>query len=298
MIDLLKKVLPSSKVKKDIEFTYNEIGDIEPILINEMSLISVVKKSILNLREKNSKLKIDRSFKKMSLIIPYRHRQEHLKKFIPTIKEHLDKQNIDYEIIVVEQDDKNKFNKAKLMNIGALNSSKESQYFVFHDVDLLPEDSVDYSFCNHTLKLFNYIEEDNICKEYGQTIFGGAILIPREIFFDINGFSNNYWQWGKEDDDFLMRHLLKGKIPLYDKSGKFNALAHLPSLHRDSDGEYTSNQNTLKDNKKAYRKNKTIFSDLKRGISNQDLDGINSVVDFQIVSIEKDKNVKTIKVNI
>ena len=53
------------------------------------------------------------------------------------------KQQLDYRIFVVEQSaDDVEFNRAALMNVGFLEASKLDRYFcfVFHDVDLLPED--------------------------------------------------------------------------------------------------------------------------------------------------------------
>ncbi len=291
MIKLAKRYLSSSKLKKNIITNYNKLDGLKPISLYDLSLTYIMKNKILKLH-KNNNIHIHRDLKKLTLIIPYRHRKKHLEEFIPTIKSYLEKQNIDYEIIIVDQDDKKNFNKAKLMNIGSLHASEDSEYFIFHDVDLLPE-NIDYRYCNHTLKLFNFIDNE----EYEETIFGGAILVPKQIFFDINGFSNMYWQWGKEDDDFFLRHILKGYLPLYDTNGKFTALPHPPSLtQEDAEGNYIDNADVINENKKLYQKNKKIFSDFKRGISHQDSDGINNIKNYNIVSVTDNKNIKVIKV--
>jgi len=228
---ILHKILPSKEIEEDVTFTYNKINALQPIQINELSLIKPMQKKLLKMRSQNTHLEIERSLKKMALIIPYRNREEHLLEFIPSITEYLNVSNIEFEIIIVEQSDTLPFNRAKLMNIGVLNASENIAYFVFHDVDLLPE-NIDYRYANHSLKLFTYIkQEDNSYKKYKQTNFGGATLVPKNIFYDINGFSNRYWQWGSEDDDFLMRHLLKGYVPFYDSEGKFRSLPHPHSLH-------------------------------------------------------------------
>ena len=61
--------------------------------------------------------------------------------FILYTNEH--EQQLDYRIFVVEQSsDGEDFNRASLMNVGFLEAKKMNDFFcfIFHDVDLLPED--------------------------------------------------------------------------------------------------------------------------------------------------------------
>ena len=292
---LWNKILPSSKLHQDVKIDYNRVDSIQPLNLSELSLIAPIKKKVLLQREKRASIDIEKSQKKLALIIPYRHREEHLRQFLPHTIEYLQNQKIDFEIVVVEQVDEKPFNKAKLMNIAAKSVADECDYFVFHDVDLLAQ-TIDYRYCNFTEKLFTYIEEDGEYKRYGDTIFGGAILVPKEVFFEINGFSNSYWQWGKEDDDFLLRHILKGHIVLQDMQGKLLALPHQPSIERDTQGKYVSDTKILEANKKMYQANKNVFSNLKRGISTQDEDGISTLENYKIVNIKQEENIKRIQV--
>ena len=56
---------------------------------------------------------------KLGIVVPYRDREEHLSRFIPSIKKHLKDINIDdYEIFVVNQDNDLHFNRGWLCNIG------------------------------------------------------------------------------------------------------------------------------------------------------------------------------------
>lgn len=294
---ILNYLLPSSKLNIDATFNYNTFSTIKPIQINELSLIAPIKKSILTKRYNSKSIDIQRFYKKMALIVPYRKREEHLKEFLPYIENYLKNQNIDFEIIIVEQKDEKPFNRAKLMNVGAINASKDVDYFVFHDVDLLPK-NIDYRFCNHSLKLFTFIKQENgKYKEYKQTNFGGAVLIPKNIFFDVNGFSNNYWQWGSEDDDFFMRHIFKGLTPLYDTEGKFTTLPHEHSLKRDTKGNYTSSKKVINENKKLRENNKKTFSTFKRALSRLEDDGA-STIRYKIISLNTNRNVKTISVSL
>lgn len=296
-MNFFNSLLPSSDMNEDITFSYDTSYNIRPINLKNLNVIKPTKKLFLSLRQNHKKITLERLDKKMCLIIPYRNRKEHLNKFIPHIHNYLKKNNINFEIIVVEQDNKKQFNKAKLMNIGSLNTSSDVDYFVFHDVDLLPE-NIDYRYSNHSLKLFTYIKQDNIYKEYKQTNFGGAILVPKEIFLNINGFSNSYWQRGSEDDDFLIRHLIKGYIPFYDYNGKFKALPHPSALLLDNNGNITNSKEILKKNLKFKKQNSKILSQLKRLITIQEDDGISTINKYKIIDIQEKNLYKLIKVSL
>jgi len=291
----LLMLLPSSKLKQDVQISYNQLENLKPISIKEISLTSFMKHKILEIRKHNNNITIQRDNKKLSVIIPYRNRAAHLKNFLPALQNRLKFQEIDYEIIIAEQDDTLPFNRAKLMNIGTLNARQDSSYYIYHDVDAMPT-NIDYRYCNQTLKLFNYIKRKTVFEEYPETVFGGVTLVPKQIFFNINGFSNKYWQWGKEDDDFLFRHLLKGYVPFFDTQGKLDMLPHPRALSLDTHGNVANNNKILKMNQKYSQKNKKTFSKFKRGVLNQDLDGVNSLNNYTITSIETLDKIKTIKI--
>ena len=42
----------------------------------------------------------------------------------------------------------------------------------------------------------------------GPTYFGGVSILSTSDFIRINGFSNEYWGWGGEDDDLYRRLVL------------------------------------------------------------------------------------------
>ena len=114
--------------------------------------------------------------------------------------------DIEYEIFIIEQSDDKPFNRGKLLNIGyKYVCDSGCDYFVFHDVDMLPED-VDYSYSDKPLHLATHLQEN----DYETTFFdyfGGVTMFTKEDFKTINGFSNEYWGWGFEDDDLLIRCL-------------------------------------------------------------------------------------------
>jgi len=114
--------------------------------------------------------------------------------------------DLDYQIFIIEQSDDKPFNRGKLLNVGyKFACDNGCDYFVFHDVDMLPED-VDYSYTDKPLHLATHLQEH----DYETTFFdyfGGVTMFCKEDFELINGFSNEYWGWGFEDDDLLIRCL-------------------------------------------------------------------------------------------
>ncbi len=142
--------------------------------------------------------------KKLGVIVPYRDRFEHLQTFKKKIIPYLNEKGIDFELIVVEQDDGKAFNRGKLLNVGFLYAKKNKcDYVAFHDVDMIPVD-VDYSYSDVPVQMAtDFIGETKriVFDEY----FGGVTIFPVTMFEHINGYSNDYWGWGYEDTDVLHR---------------------------------------------------------------------------------------------
>ena len=91
--------------------------------------------------------------RKLGIIVPYRNREEHLKVFLKKMSQYLSARKMDYEIIVVRQDDAKLFNRGSLLNIGfKIAEELKCDYVVFHDVDMIPL-IVDYSYSDVPLHL-------------------------------------------------------------------------------------------------------------------------------------------------
>ena len=176
---------------------------------------------------------------KLGIIVPYRKRPGHLRKFRQSIESYLKDQ--DYELIVVEQNDDLPFNRGKLLNIGFQQAiRKNCDYVVFHDIDMLPID-VDYSYSDVPIHLAtNFTNSD---REIFKTYFGGITMFPIDLFKKVNGYSNEYWGWGFEDDDLLMRlteqHIFTDTI--YYEVPKLNT----SGLYLHGDQSYISCPNTI-----------------------------------------------------
>ncbi|KAJ1351074.1 hypothetical protein KIN20_007017 [Parelaphostrongylus tenuis] len=166
----------------------------------------------------------------IAVVVPFRDREAHLKILLNHMHYFLTKQKLDYSIIVVEQIDQT-FNRAKLLNIGFVEALKLYgwQCFLFHDVDVLPEDDRNLHYCpiknpRHmavALNKFGY-------KLVYNTMFGTSSALTVEQFRKVNGFSNRYWGWGGEDDDMYTRVKLHGyEVERYnDTIARYTMLSH------------------------------------------------------------------------
>lgn len=85
----------------------------------------------------------------MAIIIPYRDRFEHLVTLLYYLHPILQRQELDYKIFLSEQLGNGTYNKGVLMNAAFIYASSEYDFqcFVFHDVDLIPEDDRNMYSC-------------------------------------------------------------------------------------------------------------------------------------------------------
>ncbi|XP_040819571.1 beta-1,4-galactosyltransferase 1 isoform X1 [Ochotona curzoniae] len=149
---------------------------------------------------------------KVAIIIPFRNRQEHLKYWLYYLHPILQRQQLDYGIYVINQAGDSMFNRAKLLNIGFQESLKDYDYncFVFSDVDLIPmDDRNSYRCFSQPRHISVAMDKFGFSLPYVQ-YFGGVSALSKQQFLAINGFPNNYWGWGGEDDDIFNRLIFKG----------------------------------------------------------------------------------------
>ncbi|XGW05305.1 hypothetical protein V3C99_016015 [Haemonchus contortus] len=168
---------------------------------------------------------------RVAIIIPFRDRESHLHILLNNMHPFLTNQMLDYSIIVVEQIANQTFNRAKLLNVGYVEANKmyDWQCYVFHDVDLLPEDDRNLHVCpdknpRHmavAINKFNY-------KLFYQEMFGTSSALTKDQFNKTNGFSNRYWGWGGEDDDMYKRVIYAGyKVDRYNETvARYTMIKH------------------------------------------------------------------------
>ncbi|XP_004478249.2 beta-1,4-galactosyltransferase 1 [Dasypus novemcinctus] len=149
---------------------------------------------------------------KVAIIIPFRNRQEHLKYWLYYLHPILQRQQLDYGIYVINQAGESMFNRAKLLNVGFQEALKDYDYncFVFSDVDLIPmDDRNTYRCFSQPRHISVAMDKFSFSLPYVQ-YFGGVSALSKQQFLTINGFPNNYWGWGGEDDDIFNRLIFRG----------------------------------------------------------------------------------------
>lgn len=143
----------------------------------------------------------------VNIIVPYRNRQNQLQTFLHYFHRFLPLQEIDFRIIVVEQTSEKRFNRGKLFNIGFVEMEKRfpADCYIFHDVDLIPTSLNNMYACTiHPRHMSSALDIFNYQLPYAR-IFGGAVALTRQQFQLANGYSNLFFGWGGEDDDFYER---------------------------------------------------------------------------------------------
>lgn len=271
-----KTYIPNTELTNDMNLktlednkNYKENEKLHELAERKQSILST---SLMN---RIDYVKHDKS-KKLSIIIPYRDREKHLDELLNVLPDVLNNQGIDYSINIIEQEYGKPFNRGLLCNIGFLETSN-FDYYCFHDVDMIPIDS-DYGYSinnKNTLGLAIHLAknvEQFDYKPISNTYFGGVLCMDKLAMKLTNGFSNNYWGWGFEDDDLFRRCFNEQKVI---------------TLWRD--GIYRSIQHPHNYNHELYEKNSQVYS---KSTNNQ-FDGIKQTK-YKLVS----KNTINSKTNI
>lgn len=237
----------------------------------DISEIKKIHLYILNkyLEYQHDKLIVEiRPKKRFAIIVPFRHREQHLEIFVPYMTQYFKDNNIEADIYIIHQADDKLFNKGALLNIGYTINKDDYDYFCFHDIDLIPHNS-SYIFTNHPTGLIHH--------GYPVGYFGGVILFTREQYAKINGFSNQYWNWGWEDVDLRDRCFLAGLPPIMLTNSDYELLPHRPSTIQTPDGKYHDDKKTLKVLNNIRRLNRKRYVSFSKGKSDFLNDGLNTL---------------------
>jgi hypothetical protein len=149
---------------------------------------------------------------KLGVCVPYRNREAHMNEFVPHVSKFLEERGIAHTIYLAHQCDDKLFNRGLMKNIAAKHAFDDGcNYIVWHDIDMVPEDdSCDYSFPNDNPQhIAVRISQSDYQLKY-EEYFGGAVVFSKEQVERTNGYSNEYWDWGMEDDDLFWRCVMEG----------------------------------------------------------------------------------------
>ncbi len=148
---------------------------------------------------------------KLGVCIPYRNRKEHIDRLIPHLSKHLNERGIEHTFYVGHQVDDKLFNRGSMKNIAAHYAFEDGcDYVAWHDVDMLAHEDADYSYPTDTpMHIATKLSKYSYNLGYDQ-YFGGVVLFTKEQAYKTNGYSNDYWDWGQEDDDLFWRCYFEG----------------------------------------------------------------------------------------
>jgi beta-1,4-galactosyltransferase 1 len=154
------------------------------------------------------------------ILIPYRQRQQHLNYFIknavPLFKQYLP----NTKIIVIEQGNNKEFNRGKLLNVGFKEYQNNTNFFITHDVDIIPlKNIVQNVYNNNDAKVYQI-------KSAHASSLGGIVKFKHDVVFDINGFPNDIWGWGIEDRALFFRCYIRDIKVTINTNKNYEMLHH------------------------------------------------------------------------
>lgn len=225
---------------------------------------------------------------RVTIIVPYRNREIHMNQFIDMFRKYFIDLNSDFTLVFVEQYNEKPFNRGKLLNVGMKEFYNKTEYFINHDIDILPNmDCIKNIYDTHNLdydvtRIFS--GHDTSC--------GGLIKFHSNILSNMNGYPNDIWGWGIEDRAFYYRckYMNMKLSPRYNSKFSFNSLNHTSNSH-----VYTKEkqkQSELWSEKFLDQLSKDELSSMIN------INGFNDVEYHIINRYQKDNNIVVLKVDI
>lgn len=201
---------------------------------------------------------------KLAIVVPYRNRENHLKQFVPHMEEFLSRSITTFKMFFIEQADDKPFNRGKLINIGCKFAIDEGfEYMALHDIDMLPVEA-NYSYVKTPTHMATRVEQFWYQLPY-KDYFGGVTMFDKESFIKVNGFDNDYWGWGGEDDDIFYRCAFE-QLFIDRREGTYKSLPH------HNNREHHPN----------YKANEKRASDMRLGTLDHKNNGLNSLT-FEVL---------------
>ena len=167
-----------------------------------------------------------------AVIVPYRSspaqdRILHLARFVEEMNIRVTATGVDAWLIIVEQSaDGRPFNRGRLLNIGFnLARNRGARQHIMHDVDLLPDETL-FSYygrpCTHPLHLAALWGK----YQHLDLFFGGVTAFSTADFERVNGYPNDFWGWGGEDEELYHRIVDCGLSVAVPTAGTYREMSH------------------------------------------------------------------------
>lgn len=170
----------------------------------------------------------------LAIVVPYRDREQHRDELVPALSTYLDATlgRDGWRGYLAEQAAGLPFNRGALNNAGFLLARQDGcTHVCFHDVDYVPVEA-DYSAVDAPTRLIWYGADRQ--HDYA-AFFSAVVAFPSDQFLRINGYSNEFWGWGFEDEELRLRCIAAGLQPAF-RDGTFRALPHVhQGFRRDHD---------------------------------------------------------------
>jgi hypothetical protein len=213
--------------------------------------------------------------KKLLIVVPYRNRKEHLEDFLINTPKYFNNQNFTYDILICELDQIGDWNAGLCINslikfIDKINI--EYKYLYIHHVDIWPI-SGDWIFPKDDEVYFNM-------GDYG------SCLLTMKAFLDVQGYSNNFWGWGGEDNELYQK--------LREKQYKVNEISNISNIQYET--KYQSHErkfngknyaNTIKQLMLLPKEKRSNIHDFNDGAEVKDLKLIQKNIYHHIVVPKK-----------
>ena len=153
--------------------------------------------------------------------LPLQDRQPQLFKFVPYMVAYLGyaRPKCEFTVVIATQtDDGRKFNRGRLMNASFRDVVQEAEAegrpydsVIFHDIDILPsEDLMPYYTCPPKSKRPVHLGGAWRTKYRNAEFVGGALAFRPEDYVACNGYANDNWGWGLDDEEIALRMVEAG----------------------------------------------------------------------------------------
>ena len=163
----------------------------------------------------------DRQQERLAVIIPFRGSpaRESFEALCSRLPSHLEDQGVKFHLLAVNQVDEHPFNRAALANVGfhllsaggaqvglhAKGRHRPFNCIAVHDVDRFPVAHTANRSCSPFTRQYYTCQASRPHVLHPSSFTGGVLVLQAQLLQAVNGFSNEFWGWGHEDNELYLR---------------------------------------------------------------------------------------------